>query len=257
MDIINILAGNSYIIYNKEFAKEYGIEPAILLGAMCGYQKGFKNEYFYREQSKILDDTALTPYSLRSAIKVLQGLGVIEYEKRGMPAKYYYKVNSYNLLRVLGFDNSRVVENDNSRDNENSNSRVVENDNTYKNNNNNDNKNNNNMSAFDNSVAIIVLDYLNKTAGTRYKPVNSNLKFINARLKHYTVDDLKQVIDMKVAEWKGTKMQQYLRPETLFNETKFENYINGLRVIKEKNNYQRHVYSAEALQEKETPLDEF
>lgn len=82
-------------------------------------------------------------------------------------------------------------------------------------------------------VAIEILNYLNEKAGTHFKPVDSNLKFINARLKDYTADDLKRVVDLKVKDWKGTQMQQYLRPETLFNATKFETYANGLKEIKE------------------------
>ena len=78
-----------------------------------------------------------------------------------------------------------------------------------------------------------VLDYLNEKAETHFKPVESNLKFIRARLKDYTESDLKAVVDKKTAEWKGTQMQMYLRPETLFNATKFESYINGLTPIKE------------------------
>lgn len=141
MDIIDILAGDSFIIYNKEFAKRHGVEPAVLLGAMCGYQKGFRNEYFYREQNKILDDTGLTVYSLRSSIKVLQELGIIEYEKRGMPAKYYYKVNAEKLERVVDLRKSRDCENVKSRDCEIINSCVCENDSTYNNNDKNYNKN--------------------------------------------------------------------------------------------------------------------
>ena len=156
MDIIDILAGDNFIIFNKEFAKKHGIEPAVLLGAMCGYQKGFRNEYFYREQDKILDDTGLTAYSLRNSVKVLQGLGIIEYEKRGMPAKYYYKVNAEGLERVLDFRKSRVDENVRSRDFEMINSCVCENDSTYNNNYKNENKNNNKkekeVHSFDNII---------------------------------------------------------------------------------------------------------
>ena len=47
-----------------------------------------------------------------------------------------------------------------------------------------------------------------------------------ARLNEgYSLDDFKQVIEKKVNEWKGTEMEKYLRPETLFG-TKFENYLN-------------------------------
>ena len=84
-----------------------------------------------------------------------------------------------------------------------------------------------------NLIAEQVLDYLNEKAETHFKPVESNLKFIKARLKDYTESDLKAVVDKKTAEWKGTQMQMYLRPETLFNATKFESYINGLTPIKE------------------------
>jgi hypothetical protein len=41
----------------------------------------------------------------------------------------------------------------------------------------------------------------------------------------FTVGDFKKVIDNKTAEWLDTKMEQYLRPETLFG-TKFESYLN-------------------------------
>lgn len=74
-----------------------------------------------------------------------------------------------------------------------------------------------------------VLQYLNlklgKTRGFSTKS-GSNRRFITARFAEgYSVDDLKSVIDLKVKEWKGTTMEEYLRPETLFNSTKFAGYI--------------------------------
>ena len=84
----------------------------------------------------------------------------------------------------------------------------------------------------DNSTAVSVLDYLNEKAGTKFKPVECNLRFITARLKDYSVDDLKAIIDKKYKEWYGTEMQQYLRPKTLFNQTNCENYTNSLGEVK-------------------------
>lgn len=82
---------------------------------------------------------------------------------------------------------------------------------------------------------VQVLDYLNKKCGTRYRANESNMKFIRARLKDYKIEDLLAVIDKKCKEWKGTNMQMYLRPETLFNATKFETYHNGLVNTKNSN----------------------
>ncbi|MGS4147865.1 conserved phage C-terminal domain-containing protein [Staphylococcus pseudintermedius] len=72
-----------------------------------------------------------------------------------------------------------------------------------------------------------VIDYLNKQTDKQYKPTTKkNQTVIRARTDEgFTLDDFKKVIDNKVAEWKGTDMEKYLRPETLFG-TKFEGYLN-------------------------------
>ena len=44
----------------------------------------------------------------------------------------------------------------------------------------------------------------------------------------------KFVIDNRVKEWKGGKMEEYLRPSTLFAPTNFENYLNSKDVAPQK-----------------------
>lgn len=74
----------------------------------------------------------------------------------------------------------------------------------------------------------MVISYLNDRAGRKFKNVQGNAKHINARLKEgHTVEEMKTVIDKKVAEWKGGTMDEYLRPSTLFNSEKFEGYLNA------------------------------
>lgn len=73
-----------------------------------------------------------------------------------------------------------------------------------------------------------IIDYLNSCLGTSYKHTTAKtVECINARLKEgFNFEDFKTVIDKKVAEWKGTDFEQYLRPSTLFG-TKFEGYLNA------------------------------
>ena len=73
-----------------------------------------------------------------------------------------------------------------------------------------------------------VIEYLNEKAGKNFKLVESNKKHINARIKEgFKLEDFKKVIDNKVTEWKNDdKMNQYLRPETLFS-SKFQSYLNS------------------------------
>ena len=74
-----------------------------------------------------------------------------------------------------------------------------------------------------------VLSYLNEKAGRNFRPTRVNLNFIEARLKEgYTVEDCKQVVVMKVREWKGTDMAYCLRACTIFNCEKFNSYAGFL-----------------------------
>lgn len=72
-----------------------------------------------------------------------------------------------------------------------------------------------------------VIDYLNERAGRKYRNVQTHANHINARLEEgATLEDFKAVIDRKCEEWKGDpKFDQYLRPATLFNAEKFNNYL--------------------------------
>lgn len=75
-----------------------------------------------------------------------------------------------------------------------------------------------------------LLEYLNTQASRQYRPTPSNLKLITSRLDEgYTPDDVARVIERKCEEWlSDNKMVQYLRPSTLFNATKFNNYVGQL-----------------------------
>src|SRR5690606_14552823 len=73
-----------------------------------------------------------------------------------------------------------------------------------------------------------IIEYLNHRAGTRFRSTSAaTQRLIKARWREgFTFDDFKPVIDNKVAAWKGTEMEQYLRPHTLFG-TKFEAYLDA------------------------------
>ncbi|SOB76161.1 phage conserved hypothetical protein, C-terminal domain-containing protein [Marinobacter sp. LV10R510-11A] len=78
--------------------------------------------------------------------------------------------------------------------------------------------------------AADAIAYLNLKAGRNFKSVPSSTKLIHARSKEgATLADFKAVIDRKCAEWLGDQnREQYLRPATLFNAEKFNNYLGQL-----------------------------
>ena len=74
-----------------------------------------------------------------------------------------------------------------------------------------------------------LLDYLNAKTGKAFRPGAANLSLVSARLKDATPDEIRAVINAKVAEWAhDAKMAKYLRPETLFNATKFASYLGEI-----------------------------
>ena len=79
------------------------------------------------------------------------------------------------------------------------------------------------------SRCVLIINYLNEKTGKNYGVKNkSTVDLIHARFNEgRTVKDFFDVIDKKVDDWlTDDKMMKYLQPSTLFNRTKFENYLN-------------------------------
>ena len=85
---------------------------------------------------------------------------------------------------------------------------------------------NNKKETYKESISLAI-DYLNEKTGARYrKDTSQTVRLLKSILKSFTLDDIKNVIDKKCEEWKGTEYETYLRPMTLFG-SKFENYLNS------------------------------
>ncbi|MFA5669892.1 MAG: conserved phage C-terminal domain-containing protein [Candidatus Cloacimonas sp.] len=88
-------------------------------------------------------------------------------------------------------------------------------------------KNNNCLEEQLVSNIVEIVEHLNQVCRTNYKHTSAKTKtLVKTRLKDgFTLEDFKKVHITKFAEWYGTDMQKYLRPETLYG-TKFESYLN-------------------------------
>ena len=80
-----------------------------------------------------------------------------------------------------------------------------------------------------NKSHIEIIEYLNVKTGSKFKATTKPyIQAIRSRLKEgYTVGDFKTVIDKKCREWKGTKLEKYLTPKTLFAPSHFDTYLNS------------------------------
>lgn len=224
MDIIELLANDNYIIANKTIAKEFGLDEAILLGELASeYRYWVKrgeltDGYFYSTVENVKDNTTLSDKRQRSALTALKNAGIVEVKLMGLPAKRYIKIHAEQLLPFMLNNDCQTGSASYAKKEE------LDPPNEQTNNNNlKSNKNSNKQEIY-----TAVIARLNEKAGTAYRASSKATQgHINARLAEgFTVEDFYTVIDKKCAEWRGTDMEKYLRPETLFG-SKFENYLNA------------------------------
>jgi uncharacterized phage protein (TIGR02220 family) len=77
--------------------------------------------------------------------------------------------------------------------------------------------------------ALNILEWLNRKSSRNYRPCDTNLILIKQRLRDGIADwQLKAIVSLKCEQWAGTEMEKYLRPATLFNKTKCEQYLGEL-----------------------------
>lgn len=77
-----------------------------------------------------------------------------------------------------------------------------------------------------------VITYLNQATDKNYQLTATATRTLIIRLLNngYSFTQICTVIDNKTAEWKNTKQDKYLRPQTLFGG-KFEGYLNEKKII--------------------------
>lgn len=105
--IIDLLANNGYIVLNKTVMKVIGLHEAILLGELCSEyvywrkRDELEDGYFYSTRENIEEQTMLSVYQQRKAIKNLKKKGILETKEFGMPLKTWYFINEEKLYEIV------------------------------------------------------------------------------------------------------------------------------------------------------------
>lgn len=105
--IIDLLANNGYIVLNKTVMKVIGLHEAILLGELCSEYVYWRKKdeledgYFYSTRENIEEQTMLSVYQQRKAIKNLKKKGILETKEFGMPLKTWYFINEEKLYKIV------------------------------------------------------------------------------------------------------------------------------------------------------------
>ena len=108
MNLISLLSSSNVGYYNKEIARMFGLNEAIILSELCSKYEYWKkenklteNEFFFETQETIEENTTLSSYQQRNALKTLEDSKIIETKLMGVPAKKFFKIFENNLLNYL------------------------------------------------------------------------------------------------------------------------------------------------------------
>lgn len=106
--IINLLANDGYLIYNKELAHKVGVHEAIILGELISEYVYYTNRneltednMFYSTIENVQKNTALNEFYQRKALKHLKELGLIKCVLRGIPRFRYISINELAIIDLL------------------------------------------------------------------------------------------------------------------------------------------------------------
>jgi hypothetical protein len=102
-EILRTLLSDRPIAFHPMLARVFGgINEALLFQQLAYWaDKGNDPEWIYKTQRDIEDEITLTRTQQENARRRLRGLGVIEEDKRGVPAKLYFRVVWSTVYRLL------------------------------------------------------------------------------------------------------------------------------------------------------------
>lgn len=118
-EIIGLLNPDNTVTINRPLAHELGVAAAIVYSALVGKQAYYERRgmldsegWFYSTVNDLEESTALSERRQSTAIKTLAELGLIETERRGLPARRSFRVvnNAAALGELLEAGKAKMTE---------------------------------------------------------------------------------------------------------------------------------------------------
>lgn len=108
MNVYELLSRDNYLTVNKLLMKAIGISESILLSELC-YRRQYlarankltEDGFFYATVEDVEEETTLNDYAQRKALEKLTKMGLVEVDRRGLPAKRYIRIDEEALVALI------------------------------------------------------------------------------------------------------------------------------------------------------------
>lgn len=107
MSILQLLSADGFIAVNRRIAEVAGLEAAVVLGELASESlyweehEGLEDGFFYSTVENLGSRVYLSAHGQRQALDKLQELGLVDVEKKGMPARRYIRIHDEKVLQVV------------------------------------------------------------------------------------------------------------------------------------------------------------
>lgn len=101
MELLKLL--DRPVAFQRSFVRlGAGVTGALLLSQLIYWTNRTEDGWIYKTQEEWEDETGLTRYEQEGARKKLRSLGLLIEQKKGLPARLFYKVDIVKLYQLLG-----------------------------------------------------------------------------------------------------------------------------------------------------------
>lgn len=104
----DILGNQSYVAVYKKLINKIGLLDAIVLSLLYNYaifyysKEVLDNEgFFFKSMSSLEDELRVSSHVIRTSLKNLKILHLIDYKKKGCPPKLYFYVNILKIRDLI------------------------------------------------------------------------------------------------------------------------------------------------------------
>ena len=108
INVYELLSRDNFITVNKTVAKKIGLQASVLISELC-YRRQYldragkltEDGFFYATIEDVEEETTLSVYEQRKALDLLKSLGIVEVERRDLPAKRYIYIDEDALTTLI------------------------------------------------------------------------------------------------------------------------------------------------------------
>lgn len=113
----SLLASTGFIVANKTLIRKIGLSEAVLIGELCSELNYWKEKgeseggWFFSTVANVERETGIKKVTQATLLNKLQGFGLLEFRRAGLPPKRYIRLDFDAIAQVLNDDCSEIERN--------------------------------------------------------------------------------------------------------------------------------------------------